>query len=66
NYLLSCIGKKYQVLFERQKSPEFHNGHAENYITVLVPAKSGENLRGQVLAVRIKSIQDNKLIGELC
>ncbi|MBD5143622.1 MAG: tRNA (N(6)-L-threonylcarbamoyladenosine(37)-C(2))-methylthiotransferase MtaB [Oscillospiraceae bacterium] len=66
NYLLSCIGKKYQVLFERQKSSEFHNGHAENYITVLVPAKSDENLRGQVLAVKIKSIQDNKLIGELC
>ncbi|MDE6657718.1 MAG: tRNA (N(6)-L-threonylcarbamoyladenosine(37)-C(2))-methylthiotransferase MtaB [Oscillospiraceae bacterium] len=66
NYLLSCIGKIYHILFERQKSPEFHNGHAENYVTVLVPAKSGENLRGQVRSVKIKSIQDNKLIGELC
>lgn len=66
NYLLSCIGQVHQVLFERQKSLEFHNGHAENYITVLVAAKSGENLRGQVHAVKIKSMQDNKLIGELC
>ena len=66
NYLESCVGKIFHVLFERQKIPAFHNGHAENYVIVQVPANPGENFRGQVYPVKATGIQDNKLIGECC
>ena len=64
-YLCSCIGQVHSVLFERQKSPAFHNGHADNYAVVTVSAKPGENFRNQIRSVKITGVQDNKLIGEL-
>lgn len=64
-YLESCIGEIHSVLFERQKSPERHNGHAENYAVVQVPAQPGEHFRNQIYDVRITGIQDGKLTGEI-
>lgn len=64
-YLLSCVGETHKVLFERQKSPAWHNGHAENYALVFVPAKEGENFRNQIFDVRITALQGDKLIGEI-
>ena len=64
-YLQSCIGGVHRVLFERQKSPEWHNGHAENYAVVRVPAHSGENFRNQIFDVRITGVQDGGLTGEI-
>ena len=64
-YLETCIGQVHRVLFERQKSPAWHNGHAENYAVVLVPAKEGENFRNQIFDVKITGLQGNQLIGEI-
>jgi threonylcarbamoyladenosine tRNA methylthiotransferase MtaB len=64
-YLETCIGQVHRVLFERQKSPEWHNGHAENYVVVIVPAKEGENFRNQIFDVKITGLQGNQLIGEV-
>lgn len=64
-YLETCIGGVHSVLFERQKSPEWHNGHAGNYAVVQVPAQPGENFRNQIYDVRITGIQDGKLTGEI-
>ena len=64
-YLESCIGETHRVLFERQKASEWHNGHAENYAVVLVPAQEGENLRNEIFDVKITGIQGNQLIGEI-
>ena len=64
-YLKSCIGEMHRVLFERQKSPEWHNGHAENYALVRVPAQEGENFRNQIFSVRITGVQDGGLTGEI-
>ncbi len=64
-YLNSNIGQIHQVLFERQKHPAFHGGHAENYVYVTIPAKPGENFRNQIKSVRITEFRDGRLLGEL-
>ncbi len=65
-HLRSCIGRTAQVLFEREKQPEFHRGHAPDYSTVLVPALPEEDsLRGQVLPVTFHAIRDGHLLGKL-
>lgn len=63
-YLHSCIGEIHQVLFERQKDAAYHNGHAENYAVVYVPAKAGENFRNQIKHVKITGCADGHLLGE--
>ena len=63
-YLRSCIGEIHRVLFERQKNPAYHNGHAENYAVVHVPAEPGENFRNQIRAVRITGYENGHLMGE--
>lgn len=62
-YLYSCIGKTFSVLFERQKTPDFHQGHAENYLPVLVPANADENFRNCIFPVTITGIEQGKLTG---
>jgi len=64
-YLQSCVGQAHRVLFERQKDPAFHNGHAGNYAVVLVRANPGENFRNQIFDIKITGVQNGKLIGEM-
>lgn len=62
-YLSSCIGRVYSILFERQKDSAFHHGHAENYASVIVPANPDENFRNCIRQVKITDIQGNQLLG---
>ena len=64
NYLKSCIGKIFHVLWERQKHPDYHTGHAENYMLVEIPANPGEHFRGAIHPVKITGIRNGKLTGE--
>ena len=66
NYLASCVGKIFQVLFERETEAEWHCGHAPNYVTVKVPRISEEiTLRRQIKTVRITSSDGRYCYGEL-
>lgn len=65
-YLESFSGKNVRVLFERETEPEWHCGHADNYILVKVK-RYDENisLRRQFKTVRITSVYDGFCIGEI-
>ncbi len=66
HFLRSRIGETVSVLFEREKSPDFHNGHAKDYTTVLVPAKCGDgSFRNRICDVKITGLRDGKLYGEI-
>ncbi len=65
-YLASCVGSEFNVLFERETSPEWHTGHAPNYVTVKVRRQSPEtSLRRQFRMVRIISADEKYCYGEL-
>ena len=57
-YLNSCIGKTFPVLFEKGNV-----GHAPNYVEIKV--ENGENLRGNVYNTQIISVEDNRLKGRI-
>jgi threonylcarbamoyladenosine tRNA methylthiotransferase MtaB len=65
-YLESFSGKNVRVLFERETEPEWHCGHADNYILVKVK-RYDENisLRRQFKTVRITSVYEGFCIGEI-
>ena len=60
NYLSSCVGKVFDVLFERQENGVFR-GHAPNYCEVR--AVSGTDLRGKTVPVTVTEAKDGCLIG---
>ena len=60
-FMNSCLNEVLPVLFEHQEG-EYYVGHSDSY--VLCKAK-GENLRGKILNVKINSIEDNMLSGEI-
>ena len=65
-YLAGCVGKVFEVLFERETESEWHCGHAPNYVTVKVPRKNiNDSLRRQIRKVRITSSDDEICYGEL-
>ncbi len=65
-FLQSRVGRTVSVLFEREKSPEFHIGHAKDYTAVLVPAKNGDgSFRNRVYDVRVTGVEKGKLIGQI-
>ena len=61
DFLNSCVGQVLPVLFETQDG-EGYTGHSDTY--VMVWAK-GEKLRGQILNVMIKSVENDRLLGEI-
>ncbi len=66
HFLQSRIGATVSVLFEREKSPDFHNGHAPDYTAVCVPAKEGDgSFRNRVYDVKITEMRDGRLYGVL-
>ena len=63
-YRRSLIGTIQQVLFEREKSPDFHQGHAANYQLVKVKCFT-DTLFREIRDVRITGIDGEDLIGEI-
>ncbi|MGM9618967.1 MAG: tRNA (N(6)-L-threonylcarbamoyladenosine(37)-C(2))-methylthiotransferase MtaB [Oscillospiraceae bacterium] len=61
DYLLSCVGQVFPVLFEQEKDGLF-TGHAPNYMEVSLP---GEGLHNQVRDVRITELLGDGLTGTI-
>ncbi len=65
-FLQSRVGTVQRVLFEKENSPLWHNGHAADYTVVKVPRKSeGVSLRREFRDVKILSVEKNFCIGEI-
>ena len=60
-YLQSCVGKVFPVLFEQEKEGRFA-GHAPNYMEVLA---LGEELHNEVRNVEITAVENGSLVGEI-
>ena len=65
-YLSENLGTVKKVLFERESSPEYHQGHTDNYILVKVPRTNIPTLRGRMMPAKLCQLSDNCIIGELC
>lgn len=66
NFLESQVGKEVPVLFERETTPEFHQGHSPNYTLIKIPSKSDKkSLRKQIFCVKIKSAGNDCCFGEI-
>ncbi len=61
-YLQSCVGKTFPVLFEQPGAPGFYTGHAPNYMEVEAP---GEDLHNCLRPVRITGVEGTLLKGEI-
>ncbi len=61
-YLQSCVGKTFPVLFEQPGVPGFYTGHAPNYMEVEAP---GKNLHNCLRPVRITGVEGTLLEGEI-
>lgn len=61
DYLQSCVGKAFPVLFEQEKEGHFA-GHAPNYMEVLA---EGEGLHNVVRNVEITAVENGSLVGEI-
>lgn len=66
-FLNSQTGKIYPVLFEKEKSSYFFEGHTPNFIFVKIPRKNlklpKKSLRKMILYVRIEKAEKNYCIG---
>lgn len=60
--LNNFVGEELDVLFENEQNGFWH-GHSSEYITVLV--KSNENLKNQLLKVKINAKRIDFLVGEI-
>ena len=63
-YLSSAVGSVRRVLFENETSPEYHQGHTDDYILVKVPRFTEDSVRRRFADVRIVSAEDGFCIGE--
>ena len=61
-YLQSCVGKTFPVLFEQPGAPGFYTGHAPNYMEVEAP---GKNLHNCLRPERITGVEGTLLKGEI-
>lgn len=57
------LGQRLPALWEEEKSPGVWSGLTDNYLRVMAPGKG--NLKGQVLPVRLLSLHDRGIWGEL-
>jgi len=65
-FMKSHINGVYPVLFEREQSTEFHNGHTPDYLFIKVLKKSCEkSLRNQIFYVKIDKIENDCCIGHI-
>lgn len=65
-FLLSLIGKTFPVLFEKEKTPYYHNGYTPNYTYVKILTKNSEkSLRKQIFYVTIDKIENCCCVGHI-
>ena len=65
-FLESQVGRTVPVLFERERDPAFHQGHAPNSVLVKIPAKKGEkSLRKEIFCVTINRSESGCCVGTL-
>ena len=65
-YLRSMIGTVQRVLFEKENSPDRHQGHSANYILVTVPRTVPDiSLRRRYLNVKITGSDNESCCGEI-
>ena len=68
-FMNAQVGKVYPVLFEKEKSPDFFEGHTPNFTIVKIPRKNlkipQNSLRKQILYVKIEKVDKNYCIGSL-
>lgn len=66
NYLKNQIGKTVPVLFEREKSTDFHQGYAPDYTLIKIPEKNFEkSLRRMIFYVKIEENDKDCCIGKI-
>lgn len=63
-YLEALVGTVEEVLFEREKTPEFHQGHSANYCVVKVK-RFTDTLFREFRNVKITSADEDSLYGEI-
>lgn len=65
-FLKSMVGKTVKVLFEKENSPDFHQGYSENYTYIKIPRKNSQkSLRRMIFCVTIKEYNKNYCLGEI-
>lgn len=65
-YLSSQVGTVQRVLFEKESSPDFHQGHTAEYVLVKIPRISPETtLKRQFFYVEITGAEDNFCTGRI-
>lgn len=65
-FLEKQVGNIYPVLFEKEKSVNFHQGHTPNQTLVKIfRENSSKSLRKQILYVKIEGIENDHAIGRV-
>jgi len=65
-YMQSLVGKTVPVLFERERSAEFHQGHAPDYTLIKISRKnSKKSLRNQIFYVTIEEADCDCCYGKI-
>ncbi len=66
NFNRSMVGKTFPVLFERERNPDFHQGHTPNFILVKIPKKNfKKSLRREIFYVKIIESDKDGCTGEI-
>ncbi len=63
-FLQAMVGQKTEVLFEQPAGEDYFEGLTGNYQRVFVKS-GGRNLGGEILPVKIKAFDGEKLLGEI-
>ncbi len=65
-YMEKLVGRTVPVLFEREASPEFHQGHAPDYTLIKISRKnSKKSLRNEIFYVTIEGVGGDCCFGRL-
>lgn len=65
-YLEALVGKKVNVLFERENNSNFHHGYAPDYTLIKIPRKnSKKSLRNMIFCVTIEESCSDHCLGRL-
>ena len=63
-YLKGLVGKTVPVLFERENSPIFHQGHAPDHTLIKISRKNSEkSLRNRIISVIIEEYSRDGCLG---
>lgn len=66
NYLQKLVGKTVPVLFERENSTDFHQGHSPDHTLIKISRKnSKKSLRNQIFYVIIEESHDDYCLGKI-